>query len=559
MTTTQMASEPETNGSDDGGTHRDRQRAALRELLELASQCAAEESEIDRRRQTELDGAKRQYDKGTTVLMQRLQSEAATMAQRHEASCAAIENKHGVDSATLKNAEAKSRQKIESGHEPVVRKIKEKLAQDIWLADSVFEVSQNQVKAELKKAKSANRKLIDALDEMEKQAKELMAKYHLSAPPVPQCRAGSAGGCSEAAFKQGADGTEQQVTALAAFDCAESFRRLAVHGGSDAGHPGGSGHVLRRGQRDHGRGNRLWRGRGAGAILAVLLFMLAGKQARRAYPAFVATMRRRGRSPPSDWSRITTEQDKKLKRPPLIAAKPRSPPPRTKWPRCLTNAEKQKLADLASIDGRCSTRVRGCFRRRRRPGPTPSPRSRPRRRSCPSGKPAKSSGTRTNTRRRCATPKPVMPEARRGLEAKWSDGFGPDRRADGPIRGNSDLPGVDGPELAEVDTSQGVSTSGAFWRVAGRSEKDRRLLAARQAVHAASAWQFLLPAMLTYPQHASLLIEASRDSREEAIRMLQMTMMRPGPACRRTRPLHHYRSRRPGKEFRRLHAPGRPR
>lgn len=167
--TTQVRNEMETNGSPEGEapTHRDRQREALRELVELATQCAAEESEIARRRQTELETAKRQFDKGLNQIQQRQQAETSELAQQHQASLGAVEAKHQSDSAALRNAEENSRQKVQAGHDPIVRKIKEKLNQDIWLADSVFEVSQNQVKANLKKAKAENDKLLDTLAEME--------------------------------------------------------------------------------------------------------------------------------------------------------------------------------------------------------------------------------------------------------------------------------------------------------------------------------------------------------------------------------------------------------
>ena len=50
--TTQVSSEVETNGlaAGEAPTHRNRRRTGFRELVELATQCAAEESEIDRRR-----------------------------------------------------------------------------------------------------------------------------------------------------------------------------------------------------------------------------------------------------------------------------------------------------------------------------------------------------------------------------------------------------------------------------------------------------------------------------------------------------------------------------
>jgi energy-coupling factor transporter ATP-binding protein EcfA2 len=525
MTTSQVSGELQTNGSsgDEPVTHRDRQRAALRELLELAQQCAAEESEIDRRRQTELETAKRQHDKGATVLQQRQQSEASQTGQRHEEAKGAVQAKRDADAAALKNAERNSRQKIESTHEPIVRKVKEKLSQELWLADSVFEVSQNQVKSDLKKAKSANEKLIDALDEMEARAKALMGKYHQAVPvapdvepPVPQD--------VDAAFKEGAERTEAQVAELRRLSLPNLFVGawpylailtlcvLAGVGGYFYNDVTGAGEFF---------GGALV----VGVLLGWLLFMAARKQARQAYLGFLAAGAVARKASALRLERITAEQDKKLKdavdrrKTEIAAAKEKMAP-------VLSNAEKQRLADLASIEAQVQhkgSRLLSAAEKARAETKASieteaADLSRRHANEVQAFKEKYQTLVRDSEARHA--------ESRQALEAKWSGGLARIAAPMGEAEGARTFPAWDDPGWQKWIPPKTFPPAVRFGELHVDLKKIVDSLGRDTPFTLPLPGSFILPAMLTYPNHASMLIEASRDGREESLRTLQMVMMR---------------------------------
>ena len=525
MTTSQVMGELQTNGAggDEPVTHRDRQRAALRELLELASACATEESEIDRRRQTELESAKRQHDKGATVLQQRQQAEATQTAQRHEAAKGAVQAKREADAAALKNAERNSRQKIESTHEPIVRKVKEKLSQDLWLADSVFEVSQNQVKSELKKAKNANEKLIDALDEMEARAKALMVKYHQKVPAAPDVEPPVPEDV-DTAFKEGAERTEAQVAALRRLSLPNLFVGawpymailmlciLAGAGGYFYNEVTGAGEFF---------GGALV----VGILLGWLLFIAARKQARQAYLGFLAAGAVARKAASVRLERITAEQNKKLqdavdrRKTEIAAAKEKMAP-------VLSNAEKQRLADLASIEAQVQhkgSRLLSAAEKARAETKATieteaADLSRRHARELEAHKEKYQTLVRDSESRHA--------ESRRALEAKWSGGLERIAAPMGEAEGSRTFPGWDDPGWQKWVPPKTFPPAVRFGELQVDLKKIVDSLPGDTPFTLPLPGSFILPAMLTYPQHASLLIEASRDGREEAVRTLQMVMVR---------------------------------
>jgi S-DNA-T family DNA segregation ATPase FtsK/SpoIIIE len=526
--TTQVSSETVTNDSPDATegetpTHRDRQREALRELVELATQCAAEESEIDRRRQTELDNAKRQVDKGALLLQQRQQAEAAQLAAQHQAAASAVEAKLQNDSAALKNAEQNSRQKIEAGHAPVVRKVKEKLKDALWEAESVFEVSQNQAKANIKKAKDENEKLIDSLDELQIQAKGLMARYHAKEPLAPQAEPAIPEDL-ESAFKQGDALAQQHVTGLRKLALPSFFVgvwpflaltlicALAAVGGYFYNDVAGAAEAL------------------GGALvvclgLGFLLFTIGRKQASAKFLDFLAADSVARKVAAVRFERISAEQNRKLKE---AGDKRNAEVVRTKESIApvLGNAEKQRAADLASIDSQVQAKLsrisasaeRGRAELKQTIGKQTSEMT-DRHRQEKQAHQAKYDEQVSQSQQQYA-------DARKALETKWSQGLARINAPMGEADGTPTFPGWDDPIWQKWIPPKLFPPAVRFGELQVDPKKIIDTLPRESPFSLPLPDSFRLPALLTYPQHASLLIEAARGGREEALRTLQMVMVR---------------------------------
>jgi S-DNA-T family DNA segregation ATPase FtsK/SpoIIIE len=527
--TTQVSSDIDSNGSAAGEppTHRDRQREALRELVELATQCAAEESEIDRRRQTELDTAKRQLDKGALLLQQRQQSEANQLAQQHQGAAGAVEAKLQTDSASLKTAEQNSRQKIEAGHAPIVRKVKEKLNQDVWLAESVFEVSQNQVKANLKKGKDETAKLKESLDELESRAKALMVRYHVTAPPAPAGETAVPEDL-EAAFKQGVPLAEQHVTALKNLALPSFFVGawpflaltllcvLAAVGGY---------FLAAEGNELTGAAIGLGGALVACALLGWLLFTMGRKQSCEKYLGFVGASAVARKAADLRLEKITADQNRKMKeatdkRNAEVAKAKETIAP------VLNNAERQRAADLASINSQVQTklsRISASVERARgeikqtveRQTSELAERHR-----------QETEAHRAKYDEQVNQSQQQYTDGRKALESKWSQGLTRISAPMGEADGTPTFPGWDDPIWQKWIPPKLFPPAVRFGELQVDPKKIIDTLPREAPFTLPLPESFMLPALLTYPQHASLLIEAARGGRDEALRTLQMVMVR---------------------------------
>ncbi len=271
-------------------TKRDEQRSALKDLVDLCADCAATEAEIDRRRQTELDSAKKQMDKASVQIEQRYQGDLQAIQQKTTEASGQLNSKFQSAAATIATAQENARRRIDSDYDPVARKLQAKIDHDVWLAESVFEVSQNQVRAEIKKARDENEKYIADLDEMEVRAKGLLSKYHQS-PAKPAAAAIPAPADAAVAVDQSRIASQSNLDTLrklfapGLFVGSIPYLALAVLGAA-----GGVGGWL------IGDNPPLYVTAGAGVglvvgfVLGVVVWIMAKKQVEEAYHAFCGSI-----------------------------------------------------------------------------------------------------------------------------------------------------------------------------------------------------------------------------------------------------------------------------
>lgn len=159
------------------GTAQDLQRVALHDLVALAGECAAKEAEIERRFRSAAEANDAEFRKISGEIDRRRDELIAEFHARHEEFLSRIEAQHEADLGKLDTSDKTARRRIETDHAATDRDVKKKLAQAAWLADTVLESTQNQIRADAKQAReeySARRK---ALRELEEHAAAVMLGF----------------------------------------------------------------------------------------------------------------------------------------------------------------------------------------------------------------------------------------------------------------------------------------------------------------------------------------------------------------------------------------------
>jgi hypothetical protein len=156
---------------------RDVQRAALRDLVRLAADAAATEVEIDKTHRTQHQQADKELAKALEEIEQRHEAGKQEHAQQVEQRVAQVEQDYLAAKADLTNFDSTSRKRIAHDHDHVRQDLKSRLQQAVWLAESVFEATQNQIAKEYKKAREDHESRIQEVDGLMKQSSEVVARY----------------------------------------------------------------------------------------------------------------------------------------------------------------------------------------------------------------------------------------------------------------------------------------------------------------------------------------------------------------------------------------------
>ncbi len=161
----------------DRRSDRDLQRVALRDLVALAGQCAHQEVEIEQKHQEELKASKDKLDKALFTTEQRAEHLKEQIRQKHREHTATIAHRFEAETAQLKSTDVNARRNIEADFEKGDSEIRHKLQQAAWLADSVLEATQNQLRDESSKGKRDHATQLELLDALENRAGAMMFSY----------------------------------------------------------------------------------------------------------------------------------------------------------------------------------------------------------------------------------------------------------------------------------------------------------------------------------------------------------------------------------------------
>src|SRR5580692_4494089 len=115
---------------------RDQQRDALRDLVALATECATTEAQIDRKLQSTLEDATKELEKSKWAIEQRFNSAQDAGKTEYQTRVNHAKASYKAAMVKLEEEDEGVRRRIDSANDPVERKLKEKLQQAVWEADS---------------------------------------------------------------------------------------------------------------------------------------------------------------------------------------------------------------------------------------------------------------------------------------------------------------------------------------------------------------------------------------------------------------------------------------
>ncbi len=175
-------------------TARDIQRATLRDLANLATDCAATETEIERRYARDIQEQNKQYQRAQSDIAHKFTSLREETRSAQEQAIAEADARIAQETSSLDQADEDARRKVETKHDLVRQEIQKKYDHAVWLADSVYDVACNAAAAEYRKAKERTDEQGKSLTEMEEKAWKLLSTYGWKIPSgfVEQASAGPA-------------------------------------------------------------------------------------------------------------------------------------------------------------------------------------------------------------------------------------------------------------------------------------------------------------------------------------------------------------------------------
>ncbi|MGA2443353.1 MAG: FtsK/SpoIIIE domain-containing protein, partial [Tepidisphaeraceae bacterium] len=164
-------------------THRDLQRGALQELVELVTECAAHEAQVEQQLQSSLSEAQGSGQKKLTDAERKYKTLQEQVANKVHEKQSQIEGRYEQAIATLKSNDQNLRNRVRTEHETAQQQIKKDYDQAVWIAESVLEAEEGKAAEELKKATELSAAQTEYLNEKEGQAAALMERFGQKPPP----------------------------------------------------------------------------------------------------------------------------------------------------------------------------------------------------------------------------------------------------------------------------------------------------------------------------------------------------------------------------------------
>ena len=163
-------------------TDQDIQRATLRDLVSLATECTATENEIERAYRIEVEKENGRHDRMTREIARKYGAQREQAKATREQAVARAESTYAQALAKLKADDQELRRKVASKHAQMLQEVTKKQDQAVWLSDSVLENEQNGAAEDFKQARIAAEAHLQALEVMERDAGKLYYDYGVEVP-----------------------------------------------------------------------------------------------------------------------------------------------------------------------------------------------------------------------------------------------------------------------------------------------------------------------------------------------------------------------------------------
>ena len=158
-------------------TERDLQRARLKDLVSLTSQCAASESRIESEFESAIAAEDKDYAHVVWTIEQRHTAAVQANQTKHQQRTVHIRRKLESDKTQLNATDKGRRQRVDQERVAFEREAKQKLAKADWLAESVLEAEQIRIGQAYKKAKEDVAVAGSAVDELESQTGATLVRF----------------------------------------------------------------------------------------------------------------------------------------------------------------------------------------------------------------------------------------------------------------------------------------------------------------------------------------------------------------------------------------------
>jgi len=231
----QEASNPRSDNRAPASTvpasRRDIQRRALRELVPLATECATKESQIEEEHRAAVTKQEKDSERATWAIEERLKSGKEAIQAKHHDRVQQINAQHRADTDALNASVKTARQRIHFDCKAVERDVKKEYDQAKWLAESLFDGTQGQLREDAKKAKDLLASQMQLIEEREQQTASLMQLYGLAVPRRAQQPPGAerVEGDPAAVFAEQCDAIVRHYKALAALRLPRLFVGARPH------------------------------------------------------------------------------------------------------------------------------------------------------------------------------------------------------------------------------------------------------------------------------------------------------------------------------------------
>ncbi len=205
-------------------SRRDIQRAVLHDLVTLATQCAQREAELDQQYQTTLeeDAKKRKWDE--SELARKFEQAKGEIQRRHDDRLKEIDELFRRETFEISEVAKGQKEQADQTYDAATSEVKDKVNKAVWLADSVLEGTQNQLKAQVKQARQRHAAQGELLQSKEKEGEGLLALYRVAVPPAAQEKTPMEGDVSE----EEAESSEKQMAAESERLIAHADERLSA-------------------------------------------------------------------------------------------------------------------------------------------------------------------------------------------------------------------------------------------------------------------------------------------------------------------------------------------